>query len=171
MRAIIDDSWRQLPRLAEHATPAEQFSIWAMRLWWGVFPELDTAWPHLVRGFRQCNAAASTLEAFHRFCSIALPATARGAGIACPYCPRITPLEEKLLEGLAAATGIEFTVAEATLRQVMSASAARIAAPHAARFARGMAQAGLPWPRVNGTEAAHSAALDPSGNKSSQRLH
>ena len=46
-------------RLAASATRAEQFSVWAMRLWWRGFPELDTAWPHLVAEFRRCGVPHS----------------------------------------------------------------------------------------------------------------
>jgi hypothetical protein len=171
VRANIDDFRQQVPRLAEQATPAEQFSIWAMRLWWGAFPELETAWPDLVRGFRIC-AVTSALEAFHRFCSIALSAAGCGAGMACLYCPRITPLEDKLLEALAAATASECGGTETILRQIMPASAARMAAPHAARFARAVAQGGLRWPRAPAAHESRLAAFDPpAANEFSERLH
>lgn len=132
-------------RLAENATPAEQFSVWSLRLWWSAFPELDAAWPDLVRGFRLC-AVPAALEACHRFCSVALSAAGCGAGVACLHCPRISAVEDRLLEALAAAAS-DRADTEMILRQVMPASAARLAAPHAARFARALAQAGLDWPR------------------------
>jgi hypothetical protein len=163
------DSWQVVPRLAESATPAEQFSIWAIRMWWGAFPELDTVWAELARGFRFC-AAPSALEACHRFCSVMLCAAGCGSGIACIHCPRITPLEDRLLEALAAARTNEYLETEMLLRQLVPASAARIAAPYAARFARDLAEAGLQWP--GSPRAATVRALDPAPDLLiSERLH
>jgi hypothetical protein len=130
-----------------------------MRLWSGHFPELDTAWPDFVRGFRVCGVQ-SAIEACHRFCSVALAAAGCCSGIACPCCPSITPVEEKLLEALAIAGRGEVEVAEEYLRQIMPASAARLAVPHAARFALVLARSGLEWPA---TPASAGVAVDPVG--------
>ena len=90
---------------------------------------------------------------------MALSAAGCGSGIACLYCPRITTIEDKLLEALAAASGSDHTDAETLLRQIMPAAAARTAAPHAARFARAIAQAGLQWPSAP-TRESHIKNFD-----------
>lgn len=141
------DMWQRAPRATQDATSAEQFSIWAMRLWWSGFPELDSAWPDLVRGFRACSIP-SALEACHRFCSVTLSAAGCGGGIACLYCPRITTVEEALLESLGAAASSNYLDVETYLRRVMPDSAARLAAPHAMRFARNLTGTGLHWPEA-----------------------
>jgi len=171
MQEDLRDSWQRVPRLAAGATPAEQFSIWAMRLWWSAFPELDSAWADLARGFRVCAVPAS-LESFHRFCSVVHSAAGCGSGIACLHCPRITCVEDRLLEALAAATAPDYTQTEDLLRQIMPASAARIAAPHAARFARELAQAGLPWPALpEAMDVRIRACEQPAATHVSERLH
>lgn len=148
-------------RLAASASRAEQFSVWAMRLWWRGFPELDTAWPHLVAGFRRCGVEA--IEACHRFCSTALAVAGCGYGIGCLNCPRLTPTEERLLAALASASaGVH--EAEIRLREVLPASAARLAAPHAVRLARALSDSGLEWPTSDCVELEELPAL-------SQRLH
>lgn len=139
-------------RLAAATTPAEQFSVWAMRLWWRGFPELDTAWPHLVAGFRRCGVQA--IEACHRFCSTALAAAGCGYGMGCLHCPRLTPTEERLLAALASANG-GVEEAELRLREVLPASAARLAAPHAVRLARALSDSGLEWPTCATSELLH----------------
>jgi hypothetical protein len=160
-----------LPRLAASATRAEQFSIWAMRLWSGHFPELDAAWPDFVRGFRVCGVQ-SAIEACHRFCSVALAAAGCSCGIACPCCASITPLEEKLLEALAVASRGDLDAAEEYLRKVMPASAARLAIPHAARFAQALARAGLDWPTAPAIDEDVYERVDYSvASVSSRRLH
>lgn len=171
MSAEFDRSEPRL-RFAEAATPAEQFSVWAMRLWWSAFPELDAAWPDLVRGFRVCTSPAA-LEPFHRFCSVTLSAAGCGAGIACLRCPRITLLEDRLLESLAAAAAGDADV-EMVLRTVLPASAARLAAPHAIRFAQLIAEAGLGWPQpvhVASVRAGHESPFAALAAGESRRLH
>ncbi len=143
-------------RLAASATRAEQFSVWAMRLWWRGFPELDATWPHLVAGFRRCGVQA--IEACHRFCSTALAAAGCGYGIGCLHCPRLTPTEERLLAALASANaGVH--EAELRLREVLPASAARLAAPHAVRLARALADSGLEWPECTSIGFDESPAI------------
>lgn len=150
----------QAARPLESAARAEQFSLWAMRLWWGGFPELDTAWPDLVRGFRVCGVPAA-LESLHRFCSIALSAAGCGSGIACIHCPRITAIEEQLLAALAVAQQCDSIELECRLREFMAPSAARLATAHAKRFAHALASGGLEW----------RAALLNDATPASQRLH
>jgi len=148
-------------RPLESASRAEQFSIWAMRLWWGGFPELDTAWPDLVRGFRVCGVPTA-LESLHRFCSIALAASGRGSGVACIHCPRITAVEEQLLDALAVASESDSIEIECRLRQVLPPAAARLAAAHAGRYARALAAGGLEW---------RTSIFDFDATPASQRLH
>ncbi len=38
-------------RLTSSATRAEQFSLWALRLWWCAFPELEVGWREFLHGF------------------------------------------------------------------------------------------------------------------------
>lgn len=151
----------QAARPLESAARAEQFSIWAMRLWWGGFPELDTAWPDLVRGFKVCGVPAA-LESLHRFCSIALSAAGCGSGIACIHCPRITAVEEKLLDALAAAQRCDSIELECRLREFMPASAARLATAHAQRYAQALTTGGLEW---------RATVFDFDAAPASQRLH
>src|SRR5262245_56151634 len=120
-------------RSAACASRTEQFLIWAMRLWWRAFPELDLAWGDLVIGFRHCGVPAA-IESCHRFCSIALVAADRAGGIGCLHCPFISRAEEDLLEALSLASCGDVEAAEIPLRRLMSARAARHAAPHAVRF-------------------------------------
>jgi len=133
------------PRLASSASRAEQFSVWAIRLWWQGFPQLEAVWPRLAAGFQQCGVPLA-IEACHRFCSTVLAAAGSGSGVACLACPRITSGEEYLLAALVVASTGCIDAAETQLRQMMPASAARIAAPHAVRFAQALARAGLEWP-------------------------
>lgn len=145
-------------RLAAAATRGEQFSLWAMRLWWGGFPELDRAWPDLVAGFRAYGVQGA-IEACHRFCSTALAAAGCGYGIGCLQCPHITPTEERLLAALAAASSGDLDSVESRLQEVLPASAARLAAPHAVRLVRALATSGFEWPAGAAREIADWPAV------------
>jgi hypothetical protein len=163
--------WQRAPRATQDATSAEQFSIWAMRLWWSGFPELDAAWPDLVRGFRACSVP-SALEACHRFCTVTLSAAGCGDGIACLYCPRIATVEEALLASRSTAASSNYLDVESHLRRIMPDSAARLAAPHAMRFARHLDGAGLRWPvpavsRID----MHTFSAVPAIDDASDRIH
>lgn len=144
MHSLIDDPSL---RLASRATRAEQFSLWALRLWWHAFPELQFGWRELLHGFRVCGVP-SAVECCHRFCAVILSAGGCGSGIACIHFPRILQTEEQLLAALAAGTTGEPWVVEASLRAFAPAAAARSAAPLAVDYARILANAGLDWPGV-----------------------
>jgi hypothetical protein len=132
-------------RFAASATRAEQFSIWALRLWWRAFPELDAAWADFLHGFRVCGVP-SAVESCHRFCSIVLAAAGCGSGIACLHFPHIAPAEEQLLSLLAAGTAGEAGRVERLLRKVVPPAAARLASSHAVHYAQILNNAGLHWP-------------------------
>jgi hypothetical protein len=160
MTQAISEDWQEHLRPAESGTPAEQFCIWAMRLWWRGFPELDAVWPDLARGFQVCGVTPA-LEAWHRFCSTALAAAGQGAGVACLYCPRITPTEECLLAALSVASTGSPAQVERVLLNCVPPAAARLMTPHVMHFTRVVTHAGLQWPVRN----SHSMAAF------SQRLH
>lgn len=171
MAAALSKDWQEYPRLAASATRAEQFSIWAMRLWWRGFPELDAIWPDFVHGFRVCGVLPA-IESCHRFCSIALAASGHGCGIGCLHCPQIAPREERLLEALGAANGGNHDLVENLLRNSVPASAARLMAPHAVHFARALNDAGLLWPQRAVPHDANSlSSADAAAPMFSQRFH
>jgi hypothetical protein len=140
-------------RLVARATRAEQFSLWAMRLWWHVSPELQFGWSELLHGFGGCGVS-SAVEPCHRFCSLILGAGGCGPRIACIHFPRILPIEEQLLGALAVGTTGEPWVVEASLRTFLPAAVARSAAPLAVDYARILSNAGLDWP---GAPTSHVA--------------
>src|SRR5262245_52405425 len=98
------------PRLAAHASRAEQFALWAIRLWWSRYPELDLVWPKLARGFRAFGMPAA-LESLHGFCSIALVMAAEVPALACERCSSINSHEERLLQVLRLASRGESALA------------------------------------------------------------
>jgi hypothetical protein len=150
--SLIDDSSL---RVASRATRAEQFSLWALRLWWHSFPELQFGWREFLHGFSVCGVP-SAAEPCHRFCALILSAGGCGSRIACTHFPRILPIEEQLLSALAVGTTGEPWVVEASLRTFSPAAAARSAAPLAVDYARILANAGLDWP---GAPSSSHAAL------------
>jgi hypothetical protein len=133
-------------RFAASATRAEQFSIWALRLWWEAFPDLPGAWSDFLHGFRVCGVQTA-VESCHRFCSIVLATGACGTGVACLHAPHIAPTEEQLLAALAAADRGDVARVEGLLRTMVPNTAARIAAPLAVHYAQILTTAGLSWPR------------------------
>jgi hypothetical protein len=160
----------ELP-LAATASRAEQFSLWAMRLWWQGFPEIDAVWGDLVRGFRVCGVSTA-LEPWHRFCSLMLATGGAGHAIACIYYPRVMPGETLLLDALATAARGSVELLEAHLRAVTPPTVARLAAPHACRFATALTEARLDWPTSNYPQR-HSqyAAVASVPTLASNRLH
>ncbi|MGC4111401.1 MAG: hypothetical protein QM747_13455 [Nocardioides sp.] len=144
MSAVPGDFETDL-RVAAEATRGEQFSLWALRMWWRAFPKVDAVWPELVHGFRACGIPAA-LESCHRLCTVLLATGGCGAALGCPACPGITPGEEILLDVLRAAASGEEGRVILRLRRFAPAAVARLAAPHAIRFARALAAAGLDWP-------------------------
>ncbi|HTU66199.1 MAG TPA: hypothetical protein VMF52_09625 [Steroidobacteraceae bacterium] len=153
-------------RATSDASRGEQFSLWALRTWWQAFPEVDAAWPELVRGFRACQVPLA-LESCHRLCSVLLASGGCGAALGCPCCPGITPGEEILLDVLRAAAGGEESRVLLRLRRFAPAAMARLAAPHAIRFARQLHAAGLSWPNVS-PDSCHVMRLVPTNT---DRLH
>jgi hypothetical protein len=145
MHSLIDSVSGENLRLASRASRAEQFSLWALRLWWRAFPELETGWSDFLHGFRVCGVQGA-VEPCHRFCAIMLSAAGCGSGVACIHFPRILPTEEQLLSALEAGTTGEHWVVEATLRTFAPATAARAAAPFIVDYAQILAQAGISWP-------------------------
>lgn len=171
MERAIDYQSQSVPRLAAAASRAEQFSIWAMRLWWCGFPEIDSVWPDFAQGFRACGVAPA-LESCHRICSIALATAGCGNGIACLHCPHIAPAEEQLLAALVAANSGESDRSEMLFRQFLPATAARLVAPQAVHYAQILTHAGLLWPPSIAIERAHRALNGlHSSALSSDRLH
>lgn len=150
MHSLIDSPEGDNLRLASSATRAEQFSLWALRLWWRAFPELETGWREFLHGFRVCGVP-DAVEPCHRFCALMLSGAGCGSGIACIHFPRILATEEQLLAALAAGTTGEPWAAEASLRQFAPATAARAASVLVVDYAQILANAGLSWP---GTESA-----------------
>jgi hypothetical protein len=133
-------------RFAASATRAEQFSIWAFRLWWEAFPDLPNAWGDFLHGFRVCGIPLA-VESCHRFCSIVLATGACGTGLACLHSPHIAPTEEQLLAVFAAGNGGDLVRVEGLLRTMVPNRAARIAAPLAIQYAQILTHGGLYWPR------------------------
>jgi hypothetical protein len=166
---LIDSVSGENLRLASRASRAEQFSLWAMRLWWRAFPELETGWGDFLHGFRVCGVQGA-VEPCHRFCAIVLSAAGCGAGVACIHFPRILSTEEQLLSALEAGTTGEHWVVEATLRTFAPASAARAAAPLVVDYAHILANAGISWP---GSAGPFRPSLRPREQAygMSQRLH
>ncbi len=172
---MSDRSPRPELRFAAAATRAEQFSIWALRLWWRSYPELQTGWGEFLHGFRVCGVAPA-VESCHRFCAIALAAGGRGTGLACLHFPLILPTEELLLAALASGIEGDTYRTEAILRTLVPASAVRIAAPLVVRYAQILGDAGLAWPLVTATPVgAGLARIDHSAYERvsliSERLH
>lgn len=144
-------------RFAAAASRAEQFSVWAMRLWWRSYPELQASWGEFLHGFRVCGVAPA-VESCHRFCSIALAAGGRGTGLACLHFPLILPGEELLLSALALGQEGDLGRIENTLRTLIPPSAARIAAPNVVRYAQILADAGLSWTTA---KPASASSIEP----------
>lgn len=161
-----------LLRLASSASQAEQFSLWAMRLWWRAFPELQAAWPDFLHGFRVCGVPAA-VESCHRFCSVVLATGMCGVEIGCVHFPRILPAEERLLEALSAARDADASRVEAILREVVPPSAAHVATPLALRYAQILTGAGLSWQQPSMRDGAplRREAVEVTGSLFSQRLH
>jgi hypothetical protein len=153
VHSLIDHSCGGNLRLASTASRAEQFSLWALRLWWQAFPELQLAWGEWLHGFRVCGVS-SAVEACHRFCAITLSAAGCGSGIACIHFPRILSTEEQILAALAGGATGEPWVVEASLRTFAPAAAARSAAPLAVDYARILVNAGLEWPGAPSSQIA-----------------
>ena len=145
MHATTESIQRGALRLAISATRAEQFSIWAMRLWWRSFPQLDSGWSDFLHGFRVCGVAPA-VESCHRFCSIALAASACGSGIACVHYPRIVPMEEQLLSVFSVANLGESDRVESLLRGLLPETSVRTAAPLVIHYAQILEHAGMQWP-------------------------
>jgi hypothetical protein len=159
VHSFINESGSGSLRLATHASRAEQFSLWAVRLWWRAFPELETGWGDFLRGFRVCGVPCA-VEPCHRICSVMLSAAGCGSGVACIHFPRILQTEEQLLTALAAGTTGETWVVEASLRTIAPAAAARSAAPLVVDYAQILANAGLTWPGAQPSHAVLRARED-----------
>jgi hypothetical protein len=130
-------------RYAASATRAEQFSIWALRLWRRAFPELDRGWSGFLHGF-QVLGVLPAVESCHRFCSVVLARSE--ACVACQHFPLILADEEQLLAALRAASEGDTSLSERMLSRFVSPPAARVGAQHAARYAQILSDAGLQWP-------------------------
>jgi hypothetical protein len=157
-------------RLAVQASRAEQFALWAIRLWWSRFPELDAVWPKLAQGFRAFGMPAA-LESLHGFCSIALVVAAQTPAIACARCSSIHPDEERLLQMLCLAARGETVLAQRQLLSTLPAASAQLAIRHAERFAQLLIVAGLEWPRVDEPDGESLSSNAASRAHASSRLH
>lgn len=154
---------RETLRPTEGSTQAEQFSLWAFRLWWSAFPELQLAWGDFLHGFRVCGVLPAA-ESCHRFCSIVLATAGGGSGVACLNCPYILPTEDQLLSALVVAGSADVSNVERALRKLIPPTAARVAAPLAVRYTQALADAGFKWPTP-------PIFVDRSGAHSVNRLH
>jgi hypothetical protein len=132
-------------RYAAAASRAEQFSIWALRLWWRAFPELHCGWADFLHGFRVLGVLPA-VESCHRFCSVVLVPAGRESGLACLHFPLILAREEQLLAALSAASEGDSALSQRILSTFISPSAARVGAQHAAHYAQILSSAGLQWP-------------------------
>ena len=156
-----------VPRPAAQASRAEQFSLWAIRIWWSRYPELDAIWPKLAQGFRAFGIPAA-LESLHGFCSIALVMAKETPAIACSRCTSINRHEERLLLILRLAAQGQTHLALQELLSGLPSASARMAARHADRFAQLLTVSGLEWPRGNGERPS---ATPGRHTQPSSRLH
>jgi hypothetical protein len=155
-------------RYAVAATRAEQFSIWALRLWWRSFPELHNGWADFLHGFRVLGVVPA-VESCHRFCSVVLAAGGRDPGLACPHFPLILDREERLLAAFSAASEGDLVLSERVLSTFTSPSMARTGAQHAERYVQILSSAGLEWPACE--PASQRAMLKDVPLLYAERLH
>lgn len=167
---MIQSCARESLRLVSCASRAEQFSIWALRIWWRAFPELQAGWGDFLHGFRVCGVQPA-IESCHRFCSIVLGTSARGSSIACVHFPHILAAEERLLAVLAAGQSGDVARVEELLREFVPPATARVAATQAARFAQVLANAGLDWAQVSAAPTSPTRGHFDHASLVSERLH
>lgn len=158
------------PRLSAQASRAEQFALWAIRLWWSRYPQLDAVWPKLEHGFRIFGMPAA-LEPLHGFCSIALVMSEDPPSVACSRCSSINSHEERLLRILCLAAQGEGPLANQQLLSALPATSARLATRHAERFAQMLIVAGLIWPRCDEPRGERFSSIFDSHSNTSLRLH
>jgi len=156
--------------LSAQVSRAEQFALWAIRVWWSRFPELDAVWPKLAQRFRAFGIPAA-LESFHGFCSIALVMAEEIPVIACLRCSSINAHEERLLQILCLAARGETLLAHRELRATLPTASARLAIQHAERFAQLLSVAGLDWPRGDELTGERLSPISSSHTNTASRLH
>jgi hypothetical protein len=161
---------RVVPIPVAQVSRAEQFSLWAIRIWWSRFPELDAVWPKLAQGFRAFGMPAA-LESLHGFCSIALVMAEDIPTLACSRCTSINRDEERLLRILRLAAQGQTHLTFQELLSDLPAGSARIAARHAERFAQLLTVSGLEWPRGNEPDGEKASATSGRHSQPSSRLH
>jgi hypothetical protein len=157
-------------RPAAQASRAEQFALWAIRIWWSRFPELDAVWPKLAQGFRAFGMPAA-LESLHGFCSIALVKAEETPVIACSHCTSINRHEERLLQILCLAAQGRTLLAHQELLSSLPAASTRVATQHAERLAQLLTVAGLEWPRGDELNGDMPSSNYRSHAQPSSRLH
>jgi hypothetical protein len=157
-------------RPAAQASRAEQFALWAIRIWWSRYPELDAVWPKLAQGFRAFGMPAA-LESLHGFCSIALVKAEQVPAISCPRCTSINHNEGRLLQILCLAAQGRMFLVHRELLSILPAPSARLATQHAERLAQLMTVAGLEWPRDDELSGERPSSNFNSHSQISSRLH
>ncbi len=122
---------------------AEQFMVWAMRMW---VDSLKSDQDHLLllaEGFVKANVAYG-LNAFDRLMWVLAAGAASTIDIRCPNCAFVSPDEQRMLAVLADAQGAdEDNDPSALLSDILTPSGLRFAGTHVEELARALTDSGM----------------------------
>ncbi len=144
---------------------AEQFAVWTLRVWAAGHRGAEEAWDLLRDGFAKAAAGPDGMAALADLMALVVLGRQRPLDVRCVNCPLTSPDEEAMLAALAAAQASRPDRAFFALRGCLVPAAARLAVPHAERYAAALGEAGMALPaeaadwRARAGAAATSSAV------------
>ncbi|MBL8838389.1 MAG: hypothetical protein JNL66_19215 [Alphaproteobacteria bacterium] len=152
-------------RAVEALRFAEQFAVWTLRVWAAGHRGSEEAWSLLRDGFARAEAGPDGMAALADFMALVVLGRQRPLDVRCVHCPMTSPDEEAMLAALASAQARRPDLAFFALRGCLVPAAARLAVPHAERYAAALGEAGMALPgeaasrRARAEAAMRSSAL------------